>query len=106
MSTLRRQIEGYLTPTASMVGTRIHFMDQFFAYDGLSDYYKELAKQEGSDPETKKASALLNLPQEKLDPELSKVYTCNPSWPICLFDFTFRNLNPKFSVFRVENTLD
>ena len=34
------------------------------------------------------------------------VYHCDPNWPICLFDFTFKNLCPKYVAFRVEKTLD
>ena len=35
-----------------------------------------------------------------------QVYHCDPNWPICLYDFTFKNLCPKFVAFRVEKTLD
>ena len=34
-----------------------------------------------------------------------KYYTCDPSWPICLYDFTHRNLNPKFNTLRVARPL-
>ena len=34
--------------------------------------------------------------------KLPTLYKCNPQWPICLFDFSFRNLNPKFVVYRVQ----
>ena len=33
-------------------------------------------------------------------------YRCDPKWPVCLFDFTFRNLNPQFNTYRVEANLD
>ena len=36
---------------------------------------------------------------------LMKYYTCDPSWPICLYDFTHRNLNPKFNTLRVAKPL-
>ena len=35
-----------------------------------------------------------------------KFYKCDPSWPVCLYDFTFRNLNPQFNTYRVNSKLD
>jgi len=32
-------------------------------------------------------------------------YTCDPSWPICLYDFTYRNLNPTFNTLKIEQPL-
>ena len=34
------------------------------------------------------------------------IYNCNSSWPICLFDFTFKNQCPKYVAFRMQKTLD
>ena len=34
------------------------------------------------------------------------MYHCDPNWPICLYDFTFKNQCPKYIAFRVEKTLD
>ena len=33
------------------------------------------------------------------------VYHCDPNWPICLYDFTFKNLCPKYVAYRVEKEL-
>ena len=38
-------------------------------------------------------------------PELMKYYKCDPTWPICIYDFTHRNLNPKFITLKVEQPL-
>ena len=37
---------------------------------------------------------------------LMKFYKCDPQWPVCLYDFSFRNLNPKFNTYRVAKKLD
>ena len=34
------------------------------------------------------------------------IYNCDPKWPICIFDFTFKNINPKFVVLKVYDNLD
>ena len=39
-------------------------------------------------------------------PHLMKYYKCDPSWPICLYDFTHRNLNPKFNTLKVAKPLN
>ena len=34
------------------------------------------------------------------------IYNCDPSWPVCIFDFTFKNINPKYVALRVQSNLD
>ena len=34
-------------------------------------------------------------------------FNCDPNWPVCLFDFTFKNKMPEFFCFKIGNkTLD
>jgi len=33
------------------------------------------------------------------------IYNCNPDWPVCIFDFTFKNRNPNFLTFKVKRGL-
>lgn len=33
------------------------------------------------------------------------VFDCDPSWPLCLYDFTHKNLTPKYVAFRVQAPL-
>lgn len=42
---------------------------------------------------------------EVLVEKVPDLYVCNPSWPICLFDFSYRNLNPKFLTYKVRADL-
>ena len=34
------------------------------------------------------------------------IFDCDPAWPLCLYDFTHKNLCPKFVVMRVQARLD
>ena len=81
------------------------FMSNFFSYGGLTDYYERLEKV---DPCAKNREAVetLKQPIEAMVEKLPGLYKCNPDWPICLFDFSFRNLNPKFVAFRVKADLN
>jgi len=51
------------------------------------------------------AAKFLSQPGDVYIPDLMNYYKCDPSWPICIFDFTHRNLNPKFNTCRVEQPL-
>ena len=33
------------------------------------------------------------------------IYKCNPEWPVCLYDFTFKNRNPNFFSYKVKKDL-
>lgn len=34
-----------------------------------------------------------------------RVFNCDPSWPICLFDFTYKNRIPNFLAFKAYDDL-
>jgi hypothetical protein len=38
--------------------------------------------------------------------DLMKIFNCDPSWPVCLFDFAFKAKNPTYLCLRVSNDLD
>lgn len=63
-------------------------MKSFFPYQGLNDYYDRLAQ---NDPKYTEKRELLNQPMESVIEKIPSLYKCNPEWPICLFDFSFRN---------------
>lgn len=63
-------------------------MKSFFPYHGLNDYYDRLAQ---NDPKYTEKRELLNQPMESVIEKIPSLYKCNPEWPICLFDFSFRN---------------
>lgn len=35
-----------------------------------------------------------------------KIFNCDPEWPICLFDFAFKDKNPTYFCLRVASNLD
>ena len=63
-------------------------MKSFFPYHGLNDYYDRLAK---NDPSYNEKRELLNQPMETVVEKIPGLYKCDPEWPFCLFDFSFRN---------------
>ena len=83
---------------------RRQFMDKFFALGGLQHYYAELAKQTNSE-EHRVAAKVLASNSNVFIPQLMRFYKCDLSWPICLYDFTHRNLNPKFNTLLVQAPL-
>lgn len=34
--------------------------------------------------------------------DLMQIFDCDPEWPLCLFDFTFKNKIPTYTCLRVE----
>jgi hypothetical protein len=43
---------------------------------------------------------------DKYERDLMKIFNCDPSWQICLFDFSFKNKNPSFIALKVSGGLD
>lgn len=35
-----------------------------------------------------------------------RIFNCNPEWPVCLFDFSFKNKNPSYVVLKVGSDLN
>jgi hypothetical protein len=42
---------------------------------------------------------------DKIEQNLMSIYKCNPEWPVCLYDFTFKNRNPNFFSYKVKKDL-
>lgn len=42
---------------------------------------------------------------EKFDQDLMSVFDCDPSWPLCLYNFTYKNLCPKYVPMKVKEHL-
>jgi len=43
---------------------------------------------------------------EQFEKDLMKIWKCSDEWPVCLYDFAFKNKNPQYLVYRVENNLE
>ena len=52
------------------------------------------------------ASDLISHTIDNFDQDLMAIFECDPSWPLCLYDFTHKNLCPKFVAMRVQQPLD
>lgn len=39
---------------------------------------------------------------DQLEKELMNVFNCNPEWPICLFDFSYKNKIPNYFSFKID----
>jgi hypothetical protein len=66
---------------------RVKFLNKFYLYSGL-------AKQKSDKDKTfdiTKAEAV-------------EALTCDHKWPVCLFDFTYKNKVPEFFVFKTERS--
>ena len=43
---------------------------------------------------------------EQFEQDLMSIFDCDPSWPLCLYDFTHKNACPKFVTMRVQQKLN
>ena len=84
---------------------RKQFMDNFFSLTGMQHYYEKLAEKT-EEEEHKLGAQILAQPCDNYIPGLMRFYKCDPSWPICVYDFTHRNRNPKFTTLRVQQPLN
>lgn len=42
---------------------------------------------------------------DKYERDLMRLFNCSADWPVCLYDFTFKNKNPSYLVMRVAGDL-
>ena len=65
-------------------------MRNFFSYGGLTDYYDLMLEKDPCEA-NQEAVEILKQPIENVVEKLPSLYKCNSKWPICLYDFSFRN---------------
>jgi hypothetical protein len=53
---------------------KIKFLNRFFLFSGLSKIKHEYKASKG----------------ESLEEVIVKNFSCNPKWPVCLYDFTYK----------------
>jgi hypothetical protein len=49
--------------------------------------------------------AILSSNLDNREGELMKVYNCNPDWPICLYDFTYKNKSNEYQTMKCRKEL-
>lgn len=83
-------------------------MNQFYLFNGLNKYYDHIIKEmnkgiitnEKTLKEAQRCLGILNSNLDGKEGELMKVYNCNTSWPVCLYDFTYKNKSNSYQVMK------
>lgn len=79
-------------------------MNQFYLFNGFSKYIENELKQnkdglkhmdDHTKQELQSTLKVINSNLDKKEKELMQVFDCNPEWPLCLYDFTYKNRNDK-----------
>lgn len=81
---------------------RLKFINRFYLYIGLCKYY-QLRQHENL--EFAKAAQVISQTMDKYEKSLMSIYNCNSDWPICLFDFSYKNKNPNYIAYKVKDPL-
>ena len=92
---------------------RFKFLNQFYLFNGLNKYYEHVIKVMNrgiitNDKAYNDALQCLSIMNSNLDNregELMKVYNCNTDWPICLYDFTYKNKSNEYQTMRCRQKL-
>ncbi len=71
---------------------KLQFINKFFLYSGLCKYYEQ--------------KDLLWKSMEQFEKELMNIFNCQHDWPICLFDFTYKNKIPNYFCFKAKGSLE
>lgn len=75
---------------------KLKFLNKFYLYSSLTKHC------EASNAKNK------DIFQKSLDlyeKEVMEIFNCDTEWPICLYDFTYKNKIPQYLSFRTTNNL-
>ena len=94
------------------------FLNNFYLYKGLVKYYDNEKNKllSETNPELKKLyqprldkimeySKILTSNFQGNEMNVMRTFNCDPSWPICLYDFTYKGKSNEFSTMRCRNNL-
>ena len=74
---------------------RLKFLNKFYLYSELSKHQHE--------HKTLGSPDIFNKPLDKFESEVMKIFNCNTKeWPICLYDFTYKNRIPQYLCYRTS----
>jgi hypothetical protein len=82
---------------------RLEFISRFLLYGGLVRYYNDMKVKDKSVLEAVKITAQS---MDKYERDLMKIFNCDADWPVCLFDFSFKNKTPSYIALKVAGDLD
>lgn len=73
-------------------------------YNTREDLFKNLTENASTKEDhsltIEEGDKLTPAPTDQFESRAIQHYKCDPKWPICLYDFTFRNLYPSFFCFK------
>lgn len=72
-------------------------------YGGLVRYYNDIKSKDKSVLEAVKITAQS---MDKYERDLMKIFNCDSDWPVCLFDFSFKNKTPSYIALKVAGDID
>lgn len=90
------------------------FLNNFYLYRGLIKYYENQKKflndgiQKYDLVRDKKLAEYIKILTSNFQGNEARVmqtFNCNPSWPICLYDFTYKSKSNEFQTMRCRNLL-
>ena len=102
MGVLKKQMDATMSHKGNQF-PRLKFISNFQLYHGLAKFYTNMRSETSLDIDPQD---LITQTLEKFDQDLMSIFDCDPSWPCCLYDYTNKNLCPKFIVMRVQQPLD
>ena len=112
---LQQNLQTSLNSKQNHVSKKRKFLNQFYLFNGLTKYYEHVIKKEKSghikltENELKEIKSSYKIINSNLDggkeKDLMKVFNCNPKWPICLYDFTFKNKCNQFLTMKCRSNL-
>ena len=89
-------------------------MNNFYLYKGLIKFYENKKKNHLSgikklnDEELEQTLDYIKILTTNFhgnETALMKTFNCNPEWPICLYDFTYKNKSNEYQSMRLKNRL-
>ncbi len=86
-----------------MSNPRLEFVSRFLLYGGLVRYYNDMKEKSKSVLDAVKITAQS---MDKYERDLMKIFNCNTEWPVCIYDFSFKNKTPSYLAFKVEGDLE
>ena len=83
-------------------------------FNGLNKYFEHLLSlhkngmakfDEKKVEEIQSSIGLINSNLDKREHELMRIFDCDPRWPMCLYDFTFKNKQIQFLTMKTRRSL-
>lgn len=91
---------------------RLKFLNQFYLFNGFNKFIEHQLKTKLDEKMSEAARdkllvtlRLINSNLDKKERDVMRIFECDQTWPICLYDFTFKNRNSNFITMRATKCL-